>query len=99
MQLQSGSSAHMLKVGSKRRRPPAEVKAEQESKRAKDEGVQQQLAELQRFESHLKEEAKKLETARQAEGVLNELIRAGDVKQYGDGSWGAVQQGVDPESQ
>ena len=29
----------MLKVGSKRRRPPAEVKAERESKRAKDEGV------------------------------------------------------------
>ena len=89
----------MLKVGSKRRRPPAEVKAERESKRAKDEGVQQQLAELQRFEAHLKEEAEKLETARQAEGVLNELIRAGDVKQYEDGSWGAVQQGVDPESQ
>ena len=57
------------------------------------------MVELQRFEAHLKEEAEKLETARQAEGVLNELIRAGDVKQYGDGSWGAVQQGVDPESQ
>ena len=56
------------------------MKAERESKRAKDEGVQQQLAELQRFEAHLKEEAEKLETARQAEGVLNELIRAGDVK-------------------
>ena len=64
----------MLKVGSKRRRPPAEVKAERESKRLKDEGVQQKLMELQRFEAHLKEEAEKLETARQAEGVLNELI-------------------------
>ena len=89
----------MLKVGSKRRRPPAEVKAERESKRAKDEGVQQQLVELQRFEAHLKEEAEKLETARAAEGVLNELIRGGDVKQYTDGSWGAVQHNVDTEAQ
>ena len=87
----------MLKVGSKRRRPPAEVKAERESKRLKDEGVQQKLMELQRFEAHLKEEAEKLETARQAEGVLNELIRAGDVKQYTDGSWAAVQHNIDPE--
>ena len=54
----------MLKIGSKRRRPPAEVKAERESKRLKDEGVQQKLMELQRFEAHLKEEAEKLETAR-----------------------------------
>ena len=59
--------------------------------------MQQKLSELQRFEAHLKEEAEKLETARQAEGVLNGLIRAGDVKQYTDGSWGAVQHIVDPE--
>ena len=32
-----------------------------------------------------------METARQAEGVLNELIRAGDVKQYEDGSWGTIE--------
>ena len=80
----------MLKVGSKRRRPPAEVKAERESKRKPGPGFEQQLAELQRFEAHLKQEAEKLETARQAEGVLNELIRAGDVKQHTDGSWGAI---------
>ena len=54
----------MLKVGSKRRRPPAEVKAERESKRKPGPGVEQQLAELQRFEAHLKQEAEKLETAR-----------------------------------
>ena len=89
----------MLKVGSKRRRPAGEVQAERESKRVKDEGVQQKLVELQRFEAHLKEEAEKLETARAAEGVLNGLIRAGDVKQYTDGSWGAVQQSLDPEPQ
>ena len=89
----------MLKVGSKRRRPVAEVQAERESKRAKDEGVQQKLMELQRFECALKEEAEKLETARAAEGVLNELIRGGDVKQYTDGSWGAVQHNVATEAQ
>ena len=89
----------MLKVGSKRRRPPAEVKAERESKRKQGPAVEQQLAELQRFEAHLKEESEKLETARAAEGVLNELIRAGDVKQYTDGSWAAVQHNIDPEPQ
>ena len=87
----------MLKVGSKRRRPAGEVQAERESKRVKDEGVQQKLEELQRFEAHLKEEVEKLKTARAAEGVLNGLIRAGDVKQYTDGSWAAVQHSVDPE--
>ena len=87
----------MLKVGSKRRRPPTEVKAERESKRKPGPDFEQQLAELQRFEAHLKQEEEKLKTARAAEGVLNELIRAGDVKQYGDGSWGAVQHGVDAE--
>ena len=60
--------------------------------------MQQQLAELQRFEAHLKQEEEKLKTARAAEGVLNELIRAGDVKQYTDGSWAAVQHNVDPEA-
>ena len=54
--------------------------------------------ELQRFEAHLKEESEKLKNARLAEGVLNELIRAGDVKQYTDGSWAAVQHNIDPES-
>ena len=89
----------MLKVGSKRRRPPAEVKAERESKKKQGPAIGQQMAELQRFEAHLKEEAEKLETARAAEGVLNELIRAGDVKQYTDGSWAAVQHNIDPEPQ
>ena len=42
--------------------------------------MQQQLAELQRFEAHLKQEEQKLKNARLAEGVLNDLIRAGDVK-------------------
>jgi len=59
--------------------------------------MQQQLAELQRFEAHLKQEEQKLKNARLAEGVLNDLIRAGDVKQYTDGSWAAVQHSVDPE--
>ena len=89
----------MLKVGSKRRRPPAEVKAERESKKKQGPAIGQQMAELQRFEAHLKEEAEKLETARAAEGVLNDLIRVGDVKQYTDGSWAAVQHNIDPEPQ
>ena len=61
--------------------------------------MQQQLVELQRFEAHLKQEEEKLKTARAAEGVLNELIRAGDVKQYTDGSWGSVQHNIDPKQQ
>ena len=52
----------MLKVGSKRRRPPAEVKAERESKRKPGPDFEQQLAELQRFEAHLKQEEEKLKT-------------------------------------
>ena len=34
-----------------------------------------------------------------AERVLNDLISQGEVKQYKDGTWGAVQHGIDPESQ
>ena len=89
----------MLKVNSYQRRPQSEVKAERELKRQKTDEMQQQLAELQRFEAHLKQEEEKLKTARAAEGVLNELIRAGDVKQYTDGSWGSVQHNIDPKQQ
>ena len=34
--VQNGAGANMLKVGSKRRRPPAEVKAEREAKATKE---------------------------------------------------------------
>ena len=44
----------MLKVGAKRRRPPAEVKAEREAKANKDAAVMEKLAELKAFERQLK---------------------------------------------
>ena len=79
----------MLKVGSKRRRPPAEIKAEREVKEQQDAGYQAKFAELKAFEAHIERKKIELQNQLNAEGILNDLIKNGEVKQYEDGSWGA----------
>ena len=52
--VQKGVSVNMLKVGSKRRRPTAEVKEERRESDKKEMELQMKLAELKAFERQLK---------------------------------------------
>ena len=83
----------MLKVGSTRRRPPQEVAAERMASRSKDVDLQAKLAELKAFEAQLAQRKEELDNGNSAAGILGDLIKTGQVKQYDDGSWGAVQEG------
>ena len=79
----------MLKSGAKRRRPPAEIKAERESKKANKSDFDQKLAELQAFEAQLKWRQEEFEHGQNAAGILSDLVKQGEVKQYEDGTWAA----------
>ena len=85
--LQHGAGANMLKVGSKRRRPPAEVKAEREAKATKEAQMMEKLAELKQFEQQLAQQKQELEAGREATAVVNGLLESGHLKQRKDGSW------------
>ena len=88
--VQNGHGAHMMKTNAKRRRPPAEVKAEREAKQALDAEQQAKLAELQALEARLNQRKEQVDNAMAAERLLNDLIGSKQVKQFPDGSWGAV---------
>ena len=82
----------MLKIGSKRRRPPAEVKAEREAKAAGEVKMMEKLAELKHFERNLKMQKQELDNGKEAAQILNGLLKSGQIKQSSDGSWAAVKQ-------
>ena len=81
----------MLKVGSKRRRPPAEVKAEREEKQSQEMSFQAKLAELKAFEAHIDRKKEDLNNKLNAEAILSDLIKTGEVKQNSGGEWVGVQ--------
>ena len=80
----------MITVGSKRRRSTAVVKAEREQSKKKDAAIQQQLNELKQFEAQVKQRKEELDNGLNAEAILSDLIKTGEVKQHEDGSWGAI---------
>ena len=82
----------MLKVGSKRRRPAAEVKAEQEQEKKKEDDFQKKLLDLKAYEQKLHLHKNELKNGKVAEGILNGLLKSGQIKQAKDGTWAAVQQ-------
>ena len=89
--VQKGVSVNMLKVGSKRRRPAAEVK---ESRREHDKlemDLQIKLAELKSFERNLKMKQNELNNGKEAMSIVNGLIEAGSLKQEPNGSWTVIQ--------
>ena len=77
----------MLKVGSKRRRPTAEVKAERREHDKLEMDLQVKLAELKSFERNLKMKQNELNNGKEAMNIVNGLIDAGSLKQEADGSW------------
>ena len=81
----------MMKISAKRRRPPAEVKAEKEGKQAAEAELKAKRAELEALEAKLNGRKEQVDNAMMAERILNDLINTKQVKQYEDGSWGAVQ--------
>ena len=95
--VQNGCAVNMLKVGSKRRRTTDQVLAERQDSKMKADSLQAKLAELKAIEAQLDQRKQDLKNGMAAEAVLNDLINQGDVKQYGDGTWGSVQHNIDPE--
>ena len=80
----------MMKISAKRRRPPAEVKAEREGKQAAEAELKAKRAELEALEARLNGRKEQVDNAMMAERILNDLISTKQVKQYDDGSWGQV---------
>ena len=73
-------SVNMLKVGSKRRRPAAEVK---ESRREHDKmemDLQVKLAELKSFERKLKMKQQELNNGNEAMKIVDGLMKAGSLR-------------------
>ena len=80
----------MLKTDAKRRRPPAEIKAERESKDHDEFALKQKLEKLKAFELHIDRKKAELKNSLNAGAILSDLIKTGAVKQYEGGQWGAV---------
>ena len=78
----------MMKISAKRRRPPAQVKAEKEGKQAAEAENEKKRAELEALETRLNARKEQVDNAMVAERILNDLINSKQVKQYEDGSWG-----------
>ena len=69
----------MLKVGSKRRRPAAEVKAEQEQEKKKEEDFQKKLLDLKAYEQKLNLQKNELRNGKEASAILNVLLKSGQI--------------------
>ena len=78
--VQKGVSVNMLKVGSKRRRPTAEVKEERRESDKKEMELQMKLAELKAFERQLKLKQTDMNNGKEAMTIVNGLIKAGSLK-------------------
>ena len=76
----------MLKSESKRRRPLAQIKAERESKKADKSDFDKKLAELQAFEAQLNQRKEEFDAGQNAAGILSDLVKQGEIKQYDDGT-------------
>ena len=88
----------MLKVGSKRRRPAAEVKAERREHDKLEMDLQMKLAEMKAFERQLKLKQNELNNGKEAMNIVNGLIEAGSLKQEPNGSW-TIMQPSEPQQQ
>ena len=71
---------HALRIGSKRRRPTAEVKEERREADKKEMDLQMKLAELKAFERQLKLQKNELDNGKEASAIVNGLISAGSLK-------------------
>ena len=69
----------MLKVGSKRRRPAAEVKAEQEQEKKREEDFQKKLLDLKAYEQKLHLQKNELRNGKEASAILNGLLKSGQI--------------------
>ena len=88
--VKNGIGANMMKISAKRRRPPAEVKAEREGKQAAEAELQAKRAELEALEARLNGRKEQVDNALAAERILNDLINSKQVKRFEDGSWGQI---------
>ena len=89
-----GNSAHLLKIGSKRRRTRAEIdqhRAFQESQMSSMADKDQRIRELER---QVNDSKSKLDTGAQAESLVAQMLDAGYLLQQEDGSF-APRQEVD----
>ena len=80
----------MLKIGTKRRRTAMEVREEKEGSKKKEDDMKKKMLDLKAYEQKLHLQKNELKNGKVAEGILNGLLKSGQIKQAPDGTWGAV---------
>ena len=88
--VQNGVGFNMLKSGTKRRRTTKEAQFERDQSKMKTADFQQKMSELKAFEVQLQQKQKSLAHGEEACGILSGLIKSGQVRQNGDGSWSSI---------
>ena len=88
-----------LRVGSKRRRPTAEVKESRREADKQEMDLQMKLAELKALERQLRLQSNELANGKEASSIVSGLISAGSLKQEPDGSWTVIQQPQQPSEE
>ena len=81
-----GSSAHLLKAGSKRRRNQAEMKEQLSVDDLKDVVAEEREEQISKLKQRLEETEAAANTNNQATAILNKLLKDGAIKQGEDGS-------------
>jgi len=75
-----GIGANLLKVGAKRRRTKAEIDEEKEENRIREEGIQQQLAELEQIKMERDAYKDAAQGNSDASAILNDMIQKGELE-------------------
>ena len=84
---QTGSSAHLLKVGSKRRRTRAEIDEFRQQRERELVSQAEQAERIRELEQQLHKSKSKLQSAEKAESVMEQMLEAGVLKEEVDGSF------------
>ena len=84
---QAGNSAHLLKVGSKRRRTKAEIEEFRQIQEQRVIAAQEKDARIRELEQELSTSKRKLQTAEQAESLVDQMLEAGALVHQEDGSY------------
>ena len=88
---QKGSSAGLLKIGSKRRRTKAELEELKEEERLRGEAVDRQAQQIAALKAQLAESEGKAEKSEYASKVIEEMMEAGALKVTESGNFEMAQ--------
>ena len=83
-----GTGAHLMKVGSKRRRTKMQIEEEKADALTKQQAIEEKLAFLETLVQENAALKAKQEGPNEAELVLSQMLEAGYVQRDGEGNWG-----------